>query len=66
MPFTTAGDFEWSDIANFILFYLAIAMILHGLYDTLLKQDLPLGALAIAAASFGWWAWLLQRQRAAD
>ena len=64
VPFTSMGDFEWSDIANFILFYLAIAMILHGLYDTLLKQDLPLGALAIAAASFGWWAWLLQRQRA--
>lgn len=66
VPFGTAGDFEWSDIANFILFYLAIAMVLHGLYDTLLKQDLPLGALAIAAASFGWWAWLLQRQRGAD
>ncbi len=65
VPFTSVGDFEWSDIANFILFYLAIAMTLHGLYDTLLKQDLPLGALAIAAASFGWWAWLLQRQRAA-
>ena len=67
VPFgTAAGDFEWSDVANFILFYLAIAMVLHGLYDTLLKQDLPLGALAIAAASFGWWAWLLQQQRAAD
>lgn len=66
VPFNSMGDFEWSDIANFVLFYLAIAMVLHGLYDTLLKQDLPLGALAIAAASFGWWAWLLQRQRAAD
>lgn len=66
VPFTSMGDFEWSDIVNFILFYLAIAMVLHGLYDTLLKQNLALGALAIAAASFVWWAWLMQQQRAAE
>jgi hypothetical protein len=64
--FNSAGDFGWESVGYFVVYYLGAAMVLHGLYDTLLKQDLDLGALAVAAASFGWWAWLLNKQRLND
>jgi RsiW-degrading membrane proteinase PrsW (M82 family) len=57
------GEFDWGNAGNFVLHYLSIAMVLHGLYDTLLKKDHELWALAIAAISFGWLAWLVGRQR---
>jgi RsiW-degrading membrane proteinase PrsW (M82 family) len=58
------GDgFDWGDAGNFILHYLAIAMVLHGLYDTLLKKDMEIAALAVAVASFAWLAWLVTRER---
>lgn len=56
-------NWEWEDIAYFVICYLGIAMILHGLYDTLLKQDYQFFALVIAAISFGWWVWLIRRAR---
>jgi len=37
-----------------------VPMILHGLYDTLLKQGYDWGALAIALASFGWLAYQIE------
>jgi hypothetical protein len=58
------GDgFEWGEAGNFILHYLAIAMVLHGLYDTLLKKDYEFAALSVAVASFAWLAWLVRRER---
>lgn len=61
------GDgFDWGDAGNFVLHYLSIAMVLHGLYDTLLKKEHQLWALAIAAASFGWLIWLVWRLRSED
>ena len=57
------GEFDWGNAGNFVLHYLSVAMVLHGLYDTLLKKDYELWALAIAAISFGWLAWLVGRQR---
>lgn len=56
-------DFGWDTILSFVTFYLGIAMVLHGLYDTLLKQNLEVAALGIAAVSFGWWTWQLNRQQ---
>lgn len=41
-----------------ILQYVLIAMVLHGLYDTMLKQHLDILALVVALGSFGWMAWL--------
>lgn len=38
---------------------LAVPMLLHGLYDTALKRDLNLLALATAVVSFGWFFWQL-------
>lgn len=49
-----------------LLLIVAVSMILHGLYDTLLKKEYPLGALAVAVASFGYLAWVIGRLRSAD
>jgi len=55
------NDVEWDDVLMFIVKYLSIAMVLHGLYDVLLKFDHELGALAIAAVTFGWLLFLVGR-----
>ncbi|HEY4313384.1 MAG TPA: PrsW family glutamic-type intramembrane protease [Pirellulales bacterium] len=46
------GDLDWPDLAIAALTVLAVPMVLHGLYDTMLKKDMNLLALATAAASF--------------
>lgn len=35
-------------------------MLLHGLYDTLLKKDHEALALLVAVVSFGWLAWNIE------
>jgi RsiW-degrading membrane proteinase PrsW (M82 family) len=40
-----------------------VPMVLHGLYDTLLKQDHEAWALAIALISFGWLAFQIEKAR---
>ncbi|MBX6312838.1 MAG: PrsW family intramembrane metalloprotease [Isosphaeraceae bacterium] len=60
---TIQGDREWPDYALAILRILAVPMVLHGLYDTLLKKDLDLWALAVGAASFAWFAWQVEAAR---
>ena len=49
-----------------VLRMIAIPMVLHGLYDTLLKKELDLLALVTAAASFGYLAWQISRLRTSD
>jgi RsiW-degrading membrane proteinase PrsW (M82 family) len=46
----------------------AVPAVLHGLYDTLLKRDLPAAALATALVSFAWLAVMVwyARSRAAE
>ncbi|MBC7822189.1 MAG: PrsW family intramembrane metalloprotease [Planctomycetaceae bacterium] len=56
------SDFDWESALGFIAYYLSIAMVLHGLYDTLLKQEYHLWALGIAVASFGWFVVMVSRQ----
>jgi RsiW-degrading membrane proteinase PrsW (M82 family) len=41
-------------------------MLLHGLYDTLLKKQMDRAALATAVASFLWMAWQIERARWAE
>jgi len=43
-----------------------IPMVLHGLYDTLLKREMNAWALVAAVASFAWLAFLVSRSRASD
>lgn len=57
------GDLEWTEFTLALLRVLAVAMILHGLYDTLLKKNLNGWALLVALASFAWLAWLIESSR---
>jgi RsiW-degrading membrane proteinase PrsW (M82 family) len=52
--------------ALFTLRVLAVPMVLHGLYDTLLKKDMNVGALLVALISFGWLAMQIERARNAQ
>jgi RsiW-degrading membrane proteinase PrsW (M82 family) len=54
------------DAAGFGLFMLrmlAVPMVLHGFYDTLLKKDMNVWALAVALLSFAWFAWQIEHAR---
>jgi RsiW-degrading membrane proteinase PrsW (M82 family) len=57
---------HWPIYVLAVLWMIAIPMVLHGLYDTLLKKDLELLALVVAAASFGYLAWVISRLRHSD
>jgi hypothetical protein len=62
-----AEDSEgWWMFALAALRMVAIPMILHGLYDTLLKKDMEFFALLTAAASFGYLAWQISHLRGSD
>ncbi|MBI5533483.1 MAG: PrsW family intramembrane metalloprotease [Deltaproteobacteria bacterium] len=54
------GSHVWA--AN-VLRLIAVPMLLHGLYDTLLKRGMDGAALVAALFSFGWLAWLIERSR---
>jgi hypothetical protein len=49
---------EWYEHGIVVLKVIFIPMVLHGLYDTLLKQEYATYALLTAAASFGYLGWL--------
>lgn len=57
---------DWLAMALGVLRMIAIPMVLHGLYDAFLKQDIPLLALLTAAASFGYLAWQVSNLRCED
>lgn len=52
---------RWRDCIAPTLIVIAMPMFLHGLYDTSLKRDMNWLALLVAAASFGWLAFLSSR-----
>ena len=47
----------------FMLRMIAVPMVLHGFYDTLLKQDMNAWALVVALMSFAWFAWHIELAR---
>ena len=49
----------WTDLVAPMFIYMIVPMILHGLYDTLLKKEMPGMALLVALASFGYLAFRL-------
>ena len=54
------------DAAGFGLFavkVMAVPMVLHGFYDTLLKKDMNGWALVVALVSFAWLAWHIELAR---
>jgi RsiW-degrading membrane proteinase PrsW (M82 family) len=52
---------DWTAWAVGLAMVFAIPVVLHGLYDTLLKRELNGAALVVAALSFAWLAWLTQQ-----
>ncbi len=54
-------EWTWEGAFGFVVYYLSVAIILHGVYDTLLKQDHELLAVLSALVSFGWFQWTLSR-----
>ncbi|HMC12107.1 MAG TPA: PrsW family glutamic-type intramembrane protease [Pirellulaceae bacterium] len=57
---------DWWIYALAVLQMIAIPMVLHGLYDTLLKKDMEFFALVTAGASFGYLAWQISHLRTSD
>ena len=57
---------RWHDLIAPTLVYVAVPMVLHGLYDTLLKKDMSAWALVVALASFGYLAFQVSRLHGAD
>jgi RsiW-degrading membrane proteinase PrsW (M82 family) len=60
----------WQDVQYFwdrlppLVIFVGMPVLLHGLYDTLLKKELDALALAVAVMSFAWLAWQnLERHR---
>ena len=58
------GDFPWYEYVPRSLLMISVPIVLHGLYDTLLKKDLDVAALAVGIASFGWLAWQIEKVKA--
>jgi RsiW-degrading membrane proteinase PrsW (M82 family) len=56
------GEF-WSSAWNVVLFMMP-AMVMHGLYNTLVSRDYNLAAFFVGCASFLWLAWLSGRTQA--
>lgn len=54
---------DWTEFLMGMAYYLSIAMVLHGLYDTLLKHDLDAVALLIGVGSYVWMTYLVRTAR---
>lgn len=57
------AETDWSDFLLAVLMVQGVPMVLHGLYDTMLKRDMEIAALVVAVASFGWLAFLIEYTR---
>ena len=57
------GDWRWAEMGWTLLAILAVPMVLHGLYDTLLKKEVEGWALVAALASLAWLVLLLEWNR---
>src|SRR5262249_46186333 len=57
---------RWQDLVAPTLVYIAVPMVLHGLYDTLLKKEMAAMALLVAVLSFGYLALRISRLHGAD
>lgn len=60
------GGAELSDVLFTLAWTLGISIILHGLYDTLLKQELEIQALWIGAISVAWLIGVVEKQSQFD
>jgi RsiW-degrading membrane proteinase PrsW (M82 family) len=56
-------NWHWIELSLPLLQVLGIAMLLHGLYDTFLTQDMIPPALLVALVSFVWMGWQIETSR---
>jgi RsiW-degrading membrane proteinase PrsW (M82 family) len=56
----------WYEYVAPIVFIVSVPMVLHGLYDTLLKKEMNALALIVAALSFLWLAFQISRLHTVD
>jgi hypothetical protein len=61
-----SGEMDWGDGLLKLLKIQGVPMVLHGLYDTLLKREMNAAAFVTALASFAWLAFLISRSYASD
>ena len=54
---------DWTGYSLAVLRILSVPMVLHGLYDTLLKKDMNAYALLVGLVSFAWFAWQVESAR---
>ena len=57
---------HWFNFLLNLVVLLIVPMLLHGLYDTLLKKDHEAMALGVAVASVGWLAWNVEKMLRAE
>lgn len=57
------GRMDWGDWGKFLVMVLGVPMVLHGLYDTMLKKEMNGLALLTAVASFAFLVWVVERAR---
>lgn len=60
------GEMTWYEYIPPILLIVAVPMVLHGLYDTLLKKEMNAWALGVAICSFLFLAFQISRLRTGD
>ncbi len=60
------AEMTWHDWLTRAIYVVAVPMVLHGLYDTLLKKDMNALALAVAIASFLYLAFQISQLRGSD
>ena len=56
----------WADWGKELVIVVAVPMVLHGLYDTMLKKEMNGSALVTAVVSFAFMAWLIEKARGED
>lgn len=57
------ADADWGDFLATVIWVLAVPMVLHGLYDTFLKKEMTVLALAAALGSFAWLIFITESTR---
>jgi hypothetical protein len=56
-------DWDWLQMLLAVLKVQAVPMVLHGLYDVMLKKEMDGSALIVAVISFVWLAFMIERSR---
>jgi RsiW-degrading membrane proteinase PrsW (M82 family) len=62
-PMLIQNGEEWWNVLLGAAALVSVPMVLHGLYDTMLKKEMPGSALVVAIISFAWLVFQIERSR---